>query len=123
VRPALLISWLWLALLFAAHGAEKLPPSPAEYFNDYAGIVSKGTAAQIVVAIYPKMETSSSVADYCQRIFHSWKVGQAGKNNGAVLFVFVQEHQLWIQTGYGLEASLPDILCKQIVENEIKPKF
>lgn len=137
MRLALVISWLWAALLFAAR-AETLPPKPADYFNDYAHVVSPGavrqlndklrqferdTSNQIVVAIYPKMDTNSSIADYSQRIFESWKVGQTKLNNGAVLFVFVQDHKMRIHTGYGLEGALPDILCKQIIENEIAPRF
>jgi uncharacterized protein len=50
-------------------------------------------------------------------------VGQKDKRNGAVLFAFMQEHQLRIQVGYGLEAVLPDGLCHLIIENELKPRF
>ena len=35
----------------------------------------------------------------------------------------MQEHQLRIQTGYGLEAVLPDGTCHLIIENELKPRF
>jgi len=137
VRHALLISWLWLALLCVAC-AETMPPKPADYFNDYARVVSPGTARrlndqlrqferdssnQIVVAIFRRMDTASSIEDYTVRIANSWKVGQADRRNGAVLFVFTEPHKMFIQVGYGLEGALPDILCKQIVENEIKPRF
>ena len=133
----------WIALtavLFAAPliNAERLPPSPAAYFNDYAGVVTasagetlntrlqqfeRDTSNQLVVAIFPRMESSSSIEDYTVRVAQSWKVGQQGKNNGAVLFVFVASHQLYIQVGYGLEGSLPDATCKAIIDNEIKPRF
>jgi uncharacterized protein len=118
--------------------AERIPPAPAKYFNDYAGIVSSQTAGelntelenyeressdQLLVAIYPKMESDSSVEDYTVRVAQAWKAGQPGKKNGAVLFAFMQEHQLRIQVGYGLEATLTDALSKQIIENELKPAF
>ena len=131
---------LLLAAFFAldAPGAEVMPPPPQRHFNDYARVVSPATAqtldqtlaeferatsSQIVVAVFPKMQSDSSVEDYTVRVAQSWKVGQAGKNNGAVLFVFVEDRQLYIQTGYGLEGALPDALAKQIIENEIKPQF
>lgn len=129
---------LLLFLAFRVHAAETIPPAPERYFNDYAQIVSAATASrlneqladferqtsnQIVVAIYPKLQTDSSLDDYCYRVFHAWKVGQAKKNNGAVLFVFVQDHKMRIQTGYGLEGALPDATCKQIIENELVPRF
>jgi uncharacterized protein len=50
-------------------------------------------------------------------------VGQKGRNNGAVLFVFIQDRKMFIQVGYGLEGALPDALAKQIIERELKPRF
>ena len=118
--------------------AERIPPAPAQYFNDYAGIVSRPVADalngqlkeyersssnQLLVAIYPRMETDSSVEDYTVRVAQAWKAGQAGRNNGAVLFVFKDDHQLYIQVGYGLEPVLTDAIASQIIENELKPAF
>lgn len=115
-----------------------MPPKPAGYFNDYSHVASASTARQldeklrqfernssnqIVVAIFPKMDSASSIQDYTRRVAESWKVGQAKEKNGAVLFVYTQSRQIFIQVGYGLEGALPDILCKQIIENEIKPRF
>jgi uncharacterized protein len=128
-------------LFFSALGsvaAEKIPPKPKGYFNDYAKVVSgqsalqlneqlaqfeRETSTQIVVAIYPTMESESSVADYTQRIAQTWGVGQKGHNNGAVLFVFIENHQMFIQTGYGLEGALPDATCFDITHNVIAPHF
>ncbi len=118
--------------------AEVIPPAPKQYFNDDAHVVSpttavelnrkleqfeRDTSSQIVVAIYPKMQSDSSIEDYTVRVAHSWGVGQKGKDNGAVLFVFVQDHKMYLQVGYGLEGALPDALAKRILENEIKPHF
>jgi uncharacterized protein len=118
--------------------AERIPPAPPRYFNDYAGVVSRPVADrlngqleqyerassnQLLVAIYPKMESDSSVEDYTVRVAQAWKAGQAGKNNGAVLFAFMQEHQLYLQVGYGLEPVLPDATAKRIIEREIVPRF
>jgi uncharacterized protein len=137
VRRLLAIGGLWLALVCACF-AEKLPPKPAAYFNDYARVVPAPTAAsldqklrqferdtsnQIVVAVFPKMETESSVQDFTYRIAESWAVGQKDRRNGAVLFVFIAEHKMFIQVGYGLEGALPDAICKRIIADEIAPAF
>lgn len=117
---------------------EVIPAAPAAYFNDYAQVASAGTAAQlnstlenferqtseqILVAIFPKMQSDSDVADYTVRVARAWQVGQKDKNNGAVLFVFVQDHKLFVQVGYGLEGVLPDALCKRIIDEQITPRF
>jgi uncharacterized protein len=131
-----------LALLAFAAGiagaAEVIPPAPPAYFNDYASIVTPGTAAalnqkldqferatssQVVVAIYPSMQSDSSVEDYTVRVAQSWHAGMKGKDNGAVLFIFVQSHQMYLQVGYGLEATLTDALSKRIISDEIAPAF
>ena len=129
----LLITFFCTFLIIAA---EVIPPLPQNHFNDYAHVVSPATASQlngqlaeferasssqIVVAIYPKMQTASSIEDYATRVYNAWKVGLKGINNGAVLFVFVNDHKMRIQTGYGLEGALPDAICKRILDDEIAP--
>jgi uncharacterized protein len=134
-RLPFIFFWLWCLTAFAA---ETIPPSPDAYFNDYAHVVNPGVAAQInsqlqnfeqatgnqiVVAVFPKMQSDSDMSEYTVRVFRSWKVGQKDKNNGAVLFVFIQDHKIFLQTGYGLEGVLPDALCEQIIHDEIEPRF
>lgn len=127
--------------LLAATGlgaAERIPAAPARYFNDYAGIVRPDTAAtlnrqleqferdtsnQLLVVIYPKMESDSSVEDYTVRVAQAWQAGQQGRNNGAVLFAFMQSHDLYLQVGYGLEGAIPDAIAKRIITQEIVPRF
>jgi uncharacterized protein len=77
----------------------------------------------VVVAVFPKLQSDSSVEDYTVQVARAWKVGQALHNNGVVLFVFVQDHKMQIQVGYGLEGALPDALCKRIIEEQIAPRF
>lgn len=125
-------------MVFAGVGRRSHSPAPAHYFNDYAQVVpglvagqfdakledfERATGNQVLVAVYPKMESDSSIDDYTVRVARAWKVGQKLKNNGVVLFVFIQNRQMFIQVGYGLEGALPDALCKQITEYEIKPHF
>ena len=81
------------------------------------------TSNQVLVAIYRTLDTESSMEDFTQRVAESWRVGQKLHNNGAVLFVFTQPHKMRIEVGYGLEGALPDVLAKQIIDNEIAPSF
>jgi uncharacterized protein len=133
---------LGILVLFAstiiARGAETIPPKPDRYFNDYAGVVSRGaadrfneqlaqfereTSNQIVVAIWRTMPSQSSIEDFTQRTFQAWQVGQKGQNNGVVFFVFVDDRRMRIQPGYGLEGALPDITCNEIIRDAVAPRF
>ena len=129
---------LLLFFCLRVFGDEVIPPAPQQYFNDYANIISSQTASQlnstledferqssdqVLVVIYPKMESDSSIEDYTVRVARAWKVGQKNNNNGAVLFIFIQDRTMFIQVGYGLEGALPDALAKRIIDEQIVPRF
>ena len=137
-RIALSLTTLVAFVAIDLRAAEVIPPKPPGYFNDYAGIVSKDaalrfneqlaqfereTSNQVVVAVFPKMQSDSSIEDYTQRVAQAWGVGQKDRRNGAVLFVFRDDHKMYIQVGYGLEGALPDATCFDITEYQIKPHF
>ena len=126
------LSTLW------GQAQETLPPPPTHYFNDAAGVVSPQIAAalnqqladfdrktsnQIVVAIYPQSWSKSSPEDAAQKLYTAWHPGTKTNSNGVLVLVFAKEHQVRIQTGYGLEGALPDAICKRIVEEQMIPAF
>lgn len=134
--------WLgWLAFVagpLANRAAEVIPPPPENHFNDYAGAVptavarqldstltqfERDTSNQIVVAIFPRMQSDSSIDDYSVRLYQAWHIGQKGRDNGALLLIFTGSHRMRIATGYGLEGALPDALCRRILDDEIAPRF
>jgi len=133
-----LVASLFVLSAMSGYAAEVIPPKPAGYFNDYAGVVSKDaalrfnqqlaqfereTSNQVVAAVFPKMQSDSDVADYAQRIAEAWGVGSKAQRNGVVLFVFIADRKASIQVGYGLEGVLPDITAFDIRQNHINPHF
>src|SRR4051812_43041410 len=90
--------FLQLASTLAAAN-EVIPPAPSAYFNDYAHVTSSATAQnlnqslvdfekrtsnQLVVAVFPRMESDSSIEDYTVRVAQAWRVGQKQNKNGVV---------------------------------------
>jgi uncharacterized protein len=134
-RVSLLVGF---GLLVVQAMAADVLAKPTHYFNDYASLVDSQTAQQleqklqdferqtsnqILVVIYPNLPADTSIEDFTQDAFRAWKPGQAGRNNGAILFVFVKDRKMRIQTGYGLEGALPDAVCKQIISDQMVPRF
>jgi uncharacterized protein len=128
---------LWLALCASAVAAQ-IPVKPDKYFNDYAGMVSRDTAdrlnraledferqtsSQIVVAIYPKLPERAALEDFAVRAFEAWQVGQRGKDNGVVLFIFRDDRRMRIEVGYGLEGAIPDAIANRIIAEQMRPRF
>jgi uncharacterized protein len=125
------------AALWSAASADTLPPPPARYFNDYAGLVQAAdaerlnaklkafdgqTSNQVVVAVFPELP-SPSLEDFTIRTAQSWRAGREKLDNGVVLFVFVKDRKSRIEVGYGLEGALPDATAKQILDDVMAPRF
>ena len=138
-RAQAVVSLAAAVLLASAAGAraQSPPPAPAHYFNDYAGVVAPDvatrldqklkafddqTSSQIVVAVFPELP-SPSLEDFTVRAAQAWRVGRSKLSNGAVLFVFVKDRKMRIETGYGLEGALPDATAHRIIDERITPAF
>ncbi|MCC3151909.1 TPM domain-containing protein [Hymenobacter sp. BT770] len=133
----LLLALLWL--LPALVSAQAIPPrpNPPRLVNDLANLMQPGeaealeqklvayndsTSSQIAVVTVPDLD-GDDIADYAQKLYESWGIGQKGTNNGILILVAKQEHLARIQTGYGLEGAVPDALAKRIISNTLVPAF
>lgn len=80
------------------------------------------TSDQVVVATVRSLD-GLTIEDYGNRLFRQWKLGQADKNNGALLLVAPNERKVRIEVGYGLEGALTDALSKVIITTAVAPQF
>jgi uncharacterized protein len=113
------------------------PPRPTEYVTDNAGALSsttvqsldselqryeKTTGHRIIVWIG---QTTGDVPleDWTIKAAETWKIGRAGKDDGAILFLFMQDRKIRIEVGYGLEGSLTDADSSLIINETIRPKM
>ncbi len=112
-------------------------PNPVRLVNDFAHVLTPdqtqelenklvayddSTSVQIAIITVPTTG-DYDIADYALKILRDWKVGNKKTNNGLVILAAIQDHKVYIATGYGLEGAVPDITAKQIVEDEIVPNF
>ncbi|WP_282036514.1 TPM domain-containing protein [Saccharicrinis aurantiacus] len=132
-----------MLLLSISVMAQDIPskPNPPRLVNDLAGILNqqqvsqlenylvqfaKETSTQVVVVTTPDLGGTDK-ADFTFKLGDKWGVGQAGKNNGIVVMVKPKTRtsngEAFIATGYGLEGVVPDAIAKQIVENDMIPRF
>ena len=122
----------------AASAAPALPPAPARWVTDEAGVLSPGTRAQvdakleafereqgtqILVVIYRALPRDEVVEDWTVRVAQAWRVGRSKQDDGAVLFVFVDDRRLRLEVGYGLEGTLTDLESKVILDEVLVPRL
>ena len=77
---------------------------------------------QVVVLTVPTIG-EASVEEYATKVFETWKLGQKDRDNGVLVVVVPQDRKMRIEVGYGLEASLTDATCGQIIRNVMTPSF
>lgn len=130
---------LLLGLLWGTVGAQELPApaSPPRLVNDFAGVFNRmelnkleamlvayddSTSTQITVVTVPSLQ-GMEVADYANRLFEKWGLGQKDKNNGLLLLLALEEREVRIEVGYGLEDRMTDALSRRIIEQDMIPRF
>lgn len=140
MRKLIGIITLLLALAFSGsvHGIQ-LPESSYDFYvYDETGTISESlkneiveinkaidekSGAQIVVAVVENVEGSSGAQEYANKLFEKWKIGDSEKDNGVLFLVSMEERELWIEIGYGLEGALPDGKVGGIRDNYVIPYF
>ncbi len=137
---------LWLCLiLFSGQTilAQDIPakPVPPRLVNDFAGILtsdqintletkllaySDSTSTQIAVVIVQSLNGLDK-ADFATRIGQEWGVGKKGSDNGGVILIKPktanEKGDVFIGTGYGMDASLTDAVINRITDLEMIPYF
>ena len=139
-RPAFVASILYLVscvLIFSSSAFAFDVPKLQGYVNDYAGMISpeargelerelgafeKTDSTQIVILTIPSLE-GGEIDDFGIKVAESWKIGQKGKDNGAIFIVARQERKMRIEVGRGLEGRLTDLMAGRIIDLVVKPRF
>ena len=121
-----------LVLASVGAAAAKKYPEPTDRFfiNDYADVIDSSAEDEIysrAAALYEKTGAQTVVAavknlggeepaEYALGLGRQWGVGDKKKNNGVVILFALEERQIYIAVGYGLEGALPDIKADRIIE-------
>ncbi len=134
------IGLVYLAVC-ALYGASSIQaaafPRPTGFVNDFADMISPQaedvmtriaeevkakTGAEIAVAT---IETTGGrdIEEYSVDLYMDWGIGQKGKDNGVLLLVALQDKELWIKPGYGLEGVIPDAVAHVIYREVLRPGF
>jgi uncharacterized protein len=132
-----LIASLSLVLPGAAFAAPPpVPPRPAKYVTDLAGVLPADRAAalneklaaferetsnQVLFWVDRKVPEGTTLEEFANRCAHEWGVGQKGKSNGVTFFLFTEDRKMRMEVGYGLEGALPDARAHRIDTEIIGP--
>nr|HPQ79785.1 TPM domain-containing protein [Candidatus Dojkabacteria bacterium] len=110
--------------------------SPKGYVNDYTNTLTleqknslegkisnyeKESSNEVVVVIIDNLE-GDYIENFAVKLFEAWGIGKEENDNGILLLVALQEKQMRIEVGYGLEGALTDAEASWVIQ-EMIPYF
>lgn len=112
-------------------------PTSDFYVNDYANILSpetekfimdnsvklqEETKAQIVVVTVKNLE-GQDLNTYATDLYRSFGIGNEKEDNGLLILIALEEREIKIEVGYGLEGVITDGLVGRYLDDYFQPYF
>lgn len=141
----------WAGLLSVAIASLPLPSAaiPVEsvthpreadggWVSDEADLLSDATEAElnqiiseleadqgheIAIVTVPDTAPSPTPKAFATELFNHWGIGKAAEDNGLLFLISEGDRRVEIETGYGMEAILPDARVGAILDTHILPPF
>lgn len=88
--------------------------------------IRKESSVEIAVVILPAIDSTryANAKDFATELFNYWKIGDQ-QDRGLLILLLTRQDQreIAMETGYGIEGDLPDILTKKIQVRTMVPLF
>lgn len=117
---------------------QNLFPEPLGYISDYTYLLTleestelekfidsfeKRTSNEIAIAIFESIPVDRDFKRYCVELSNNWGVGKAGKDNGIVFIVDLQNKRVAISAGDQISKVLTSEKCSNILSSITFPNF
>jgi uncharacterized protein len=117
--------------------AQSLPALTAPV-NDFAHVIDEASAAALDTRIRALQSTTGdavvvltvqtfapygSIEEFAVKEFEQAKIGERGKDNGALVVLAVNERRVRIEVGYGLEEYITDGFSGDVIRQNMLPAF
>jgi len=137
LRISLVVCFLFLLCIFPHPLFSQQFPEYVGFVNDFADVIPSAIERRIEGICYEVREKTGAeiavvtvktvgneyYAEYANKLFEQWGIGQKDKDNGVMLFQTVQERSFRIEVGYGLEPIIPDGLAGEVRDKYVFPYF
>jgi uncharacterized protein len=129
-KVVLLLALLGLPGWAQSYAQIPLPAAPTKFVTDAAGVIpdvqeyvlnerlaefERITTHQVIVYVDRNIPLGTTLEEMGAEAIRTWGVGQVKRDNGAILFLFIDSRDSRIEVGYGLEGTLTDAVSKRIL--------
>lgn len=128
---------LVLVLLASTMQAQTPIPTLEQPVTDQAGVLSDSVkrflnqnltrlhrqgGSQVAVLTVSRL-FGEPIEQYSIRVAEAWQLGSRERDNGVILILSVDDRQVRIEVGQGLEGDLTDAYSSRIIRNQMIPLF
>ena len=119
-----MLQLVWLVCAVWAGSAPSDIPNPRAsngWVSDVAGVIDSDTQARmnariealhlrsgVEIAVVTVKDVQGTPKSFTTQLFNLWGVGDKDTNRGLLIVQVIDQRRLEMETGYGLEAQLPD---------------
>ncbi len=131
----------WMGLIglwaFAFTQNTELPTKPKNWVTDRANLLSaeqenrlnlllsqleRETGVEMAVVTVRRVQ-GTTPKQFATELFNRWGIGKKGADNGVLLLISLGDRRIEVETGYSLEAILPDSVVGAILDEQVIPRF
>jgi len=141
LRDLRVVCGLFVVVSFvAAVGGQEPPPELTRPVNDFAGVIDPQSAADldalirslqqasgdvVVVAAIRTFQPYGDIREYAVEMFENRGrgIGEAGRDNGLLVLLAVEDRQVWVEVGYDLEEFITDGFAGETSREYMAPEF
>ena len=129
----LIVIWLTILVSFA-HAASDIPAFMPNIVDPHAYLTEseKDEVNQLIQDVRARADIHAavyllpalgdeSIEALAERAFKKWTLGQASKDNGLLIVLAMGDRKMRIETGYGLEGDIPDVVARRILDEQLRP--
>jgi uncharacterized protein len=135
--PRALFLFVLACCLLPCLAAQRLP-APSGFVNDFARVmnaqdaeaveslaasVKEKTGAELALVTVNSYAPYASISEYSIALAEAWGVGERDRDNGIILVLAMEEREVRIEVGYGLEGAIPDSVAGRILDTVVIPAF
>ncbi|MET0984891.1 MAG: TPM domain-containing protein [Steroidobacteraceae bacterium] len=80
----------------------------------------KRKGSQIAILVLPTTKPEA-IEQFSIRLAEAWRVGRKSIDDGAIIVLALQDREVRIEVGYGLEGALPDLIASRIIRQDMVP--
>lgn len=102
--------------------AQILSPTEKQALSEQLYKIYQDRLAQVALVIVPTTD-GMPIFNYTMAVANRFGLGREQVDDGVLMLVAINDRELFIATGYGVEGVLPDGAIKRIIREDITPSF